>query len=54
MSAILVVDDEEGVRSFICEALESEGHRVTAAEDGQDAWEIASKRHFDVVITDLQ
>lgn len=54
MSAILVVDDEEGVRSFICEALESEGHRVTAAEDGQHAWEIASKRHFDVVITDLQ
>lgn len=34
---ILVVDDEESVRSLYVDALEEAGHHVTAANDGQDA-----------------
>ena len=31
---ILVVDDEEGVRTFLAESLERDGHEVEQAEDG--------------------
>lgn len=32
---ILVVDDEETIRSCLKEALEAEGHKVYTAEDGE-------------------
>ncbi len=51
---ILVVDDEEGVRSFIAEALEREGHEVVQAADGAAALLAAREEPFDVVITDLR
>ncbi|HEY2029656.1 MAG TPA: sigma-54 dependent transcriptional regulator [Myxococcales bacterium] len=50
---ILVVDDEEDIRSFIAEALEGESLQITRARDGQEAWELASKQAFHLVITDL-
>jgi len=50
---VLVVDDEEDIRSFIAEALEGESLQVTRARDGQEAWELASKQSFHLVITDL-
>ena len=34
MERVLVVDDEEGIRSFISEVLEGESLRVTQAPDG--------------------
>src|SRR2546430_6616256 len=37
MARILVVDDEEGVRSFLAEALESDEHVIVTATDGDDA-----------------
>ena len=37
MERILVVDDEEGIRTFIGEALQSEGRKVTLAADGEAA-----------------
>ncbi len=51
---ILVADDEEGVRSFVAEALEREGHEVVQAADGAEALAAAREEPFDVVITDLQ
>ncbi len=51
---ILVVDDEEGVRSFLAEALEREGHDVAQAADGSAALRAARDEPFDVVITDLR
>ncbi len=54
MASILVVDDEEGVRTFLVDALETEGHEVQSAANGQKALEEVKKRSFHVVITDLK
>ena len=54
MAQILVVDDEEGVRSFLAEALELDDHEVETAADGEQALEILRERSFDVVLTDLK
>ena len=54
MPRILVVDDEEGVRSFVAEALESEGVEITTAADGNEAAAVLDRQAFDVVITDLK
>ncbi len=50
----LVVDDEEGVRSFVAESLERDGHDVVQAPDGGAALAAAREEPFDVVITDLR
>ncbi|MCP3064279.1 sigma-54 dependent transcriptional regulator [Myxococcus sp. K38C18041901] len=54
MARILVADDEEGVRSFIAEALEVEGHAVTTAADGEEAARLLSKQGVDLLVTDLR
>jgi two-component system response regulator FlrC len=54
MSLILVADDEEGVRSFVAEALETEGHRVIQAADGDEAARWLDRRSFHLLITDLK
>ncbi|MEM7433789.1 MAG: sigma-54 dependent transcriptional regulator, partial [Myxococcota bacterium] len=54
MARILVVDDEEGVRSFLGEALELDGHEVERAADGSGAWMRLCQRSFDVLLTDLR
>ena len=51
---ILVVDDEEGVRTFVAEALERSGHEVVQAADGAAALRAAREEPFDVVLTDLR
>jgi two-component system response regulator FlrC len=51
---ILVVDDEEGVRSFLAESLEIDGHQVEEAANGQEALERVRARSFDLVLTDLR
>jgi two-component system response regulator FlrC len=54
MARILVADDEEGVRSFIAEALEVEGHAVTRAAAGVEAARLLSKQGVDLLVTDLR
>jgi two-component system response regulator FlrC len=54
MARILVVDDEEGIRSFVAEALERDGHAVTQAPDGEAAWAVLQKQGVELLITDLQ
>ncbi|HVS62475.1 MAG TPA: sigma-54 dependent transcriptional regulator [Thermoanaerobaculia bacterium] len=54
MASILVVDDEEGVRSFVAEALESAGHRVSVAADGDQAARLLDARSFQLLVTDLR
>ncbi len=54
MARLLVVDDEEGIRSFIGEVLGDEGHDVTEAGDGEEAAAILAKRSFHLLITDLK
>jgi two-component system response regulator AtoC len=54
MARILVADDEEGIRSFVAEALERDGHSVAQAPDGLEAARRLAERGFDLLITDLQ
>jgi DNA-binding NtrC family response regulator len=53
-SRILVIDDEEGVRTFVAEALERDGHEVVEVEDGGAGITAAREEPFDVVVTDLK
>lgn len=54
MAQVLVVDDEVGIREFMLDALESEGHLVKEAPDGEAAWHLMGKHRFQVVISDLK
>jgi two-component system response regulator FlrC len=54
MATVLVADDEEGVRSFLAEALESAGHRVAQAADGDEAARLLDARSFHLLVTDLK
>ncbi len=54
MAQILVVDDEEGLREFLAEALELDGHEVSEAESAEAAIESLAGRRFPIVVTDLR
>lgn len=54
MARILVVDDEENIRNFVAECLESEGHVLSQAGRGEAALALARNAHFELVITDLR
>jgi phosphoserine phosphatase RsbU/P len=51
---ILVAEDERITRASLTRQLESWGHKVTAAEDGQAALEAFLASEFDLVITDWE
>ncbi|MES1164988.1 MAG: response regulator [Verrucomicrobiota bacterium] len=51
---VLVVDDDDGVRTFVADALTDAGHEVTQAADGQAALARLAERAFHVVVTDLR
>ncbi len=54
VAQILIVDDQEGVRSFLAGALEEEGHEIIQAADGRAALVELARRQFDVILTDLK
>lgn len=51
---VLVVDDEEAIRSVLAFSLKHEGYEVHTANDGLDAMDQMKQRRFDVVVTDYQ
>ncbi len=51
---ILVVDDEEGIRDFLCYELNSHGFQVFTANNGMEAVEKVKKQKFDLVLCDVQ
>lgn len=51
--SILVVDDEEGMRSFLERALRSRCGLVETAPDVEQAVELMSRQHFDLLILDI-
>jgi two-component system response regulator FlrC len=51
---VLIVDDEEGIRTFIGEVLEGEGLRVTLAADGETAARLLDRESFHLLMTDLK
>ncbi len=54
MERVLIVDDEEGIRSFIAAVLEGEGLRVELAEDGSQAASKLARKSYHLMITDLK
>jgi len=54
LARLLIVDDEEGIRSFLGDVLEDEGHDVTLAADGAEALALLKKRSFHLMLTDLK
>lgn len=53
MSRILVVDDEERIRSVVREYAEFEGYEVEEAEDGMQAVEKCRAQDYDLVVMDI-
>src|SRR5690242_241330 len=54
MARILVVDDDEGVRSFIAEALEMDSHVVSQAASAEEALRNLKSLSYHLMITDLR
>ena len=51
---VLVVDDEINIRKTLSVCLETEGHRVVAVSNVQDAVSEASRRSFELAFVDLR
>jgi len=53
MSRVLLVDDDDQVRSLFAMALSKDGHAVTDTESGTEALELLAHEAFDILVTDL-
>lgn len=53
-SRILVVDDDDGIRSLYLTELTQAGYEVAAAESGRAAVALVSKEKFAVIILDIE
>ncbi len=53
MAKILIVDDSASMRNMVKVTLQSAGHQITDAADGQEALNKAKQGSFAAVITDL-
>ena len=51
--AVLVVDDEEGMRSFLARALAPRCAAVEVAGDVEQARRLMDRRHFDLIVLDI-
>lgn len=51
---ILIAEDERITRSSLVRQLETLGHEVVAAADGEEAWESFNQSGFDLIITDWE
>jgi CheY-like chemotaxis protein len=51
---ILVVDDEEALRTVLSTELTSEGYEVTAASDGGEAIDFVKSNDYDLVLLDIK
>jgi DNA-binding NtrC family response regulator len=54
MSRILIADDELGIREFMAEVLEDEGHEVETAADGAEALAKLERRSYQLLLSDLK
>jgi DNA-binding NtrC family response regulator len=52
--AILIAEDEDGVRDSLTQVLQEEGYQVVATADGDTAIAALNAREFDVVLSDLR
>jgi len=53
-ASILVVDDNQAMRTVLCALLSMMGFQVTQAADGHEALDLISRKKFGVVFTDFE
>ena len=51
--AILLIEDEDGIRTFVRRGLEAAGYQVLVASDGIDGLTMAVSDDVDLVVLDL-
>src|ERR1700730_12283571 len=54
MANILIVDDEHGMRQFLTDLFQRDGHSIRVAENGQRAMELLRQQAVDVIISDVK
>ena len=52
--SILIVDDEEMMRTLLNRILSQEGYKIRSAEDGVVALEVLKAEKFDIIISDMK
>lgn len=50
---VLVVDDDEGIRTLVAEQLEDAGFQVATAADGAEMFAALTRRSVDIIVLDL-
>ena len=53
MAAILIIDDEEGIRALLRTVLEAAGYEVVEAVNGRQGLDLYRSRPTDLIITDI-
>jgi DNA-binding response OmpR family regulator len=51
---ILIVDDDAELREILTDFFTAEGHRVSAAEDGEDGFRRLSESRPDAIVLDIE
>ena len=51
---ILIVEDDEAMREFLCQAISRSGYYVEAVPDGTEALRRVEESHFDLLLTDIR
>jgi DNA-binding response OmpR family regulator len=54
MKTILVVDDDEAIRTLLQEELEDEGYKVLIATNARDALKMVADEPLDLVVLDIR
>ena len=54
MKTILVVDDDEAIRTLLQEELEEEGYKVLIATNARDALKMVAAEPLDLVVLDVR
>ena len=54
MKTILVVDDDEAIRTLLQEELEDEGYKVLIATNARDALKMEASEPLDLVVLDIR
>jgi CheY-like chemotaxis protein len=53
-ASILIIDDELDVLEMMSFMLSGDGYQIALAQSGKEAFDIARRQRFDIIITDLK
>jgi len=49
---VLIAEDDTGIRDLLHDLIERQGHTVTVARDGEEAWGLFTEHGADVIVSD--